>query len=72
MLLFCPVRYKLIYVERNRSVFINSDRFFLFILTTGPPELIICKFWKVIIYITEDKVSTCDFLTCLLNYGLKS
>ena len=40
----CPVRYKLTHMEKDRSVLVYSDSFFLSILTTRPPKLKLCIF----------------------------
>ena len=62
-LLFCPIKLKLIYMEKDKSVLVNND-IFLSIPSAQPQELITCKFWRFINCIGVYWVCVCDFLTC--------
>ena len=41
--LSCPVRLKLIKLERDRSVLVNKDFFFLSVPSAQPQKLVTCK-----------------------------
>ena len=62
-LLFCPIKLKLIYMARDRSILVNND-IFLSIPSAQPQELITCKFWRFINCIGVYGVSVYDLLTC--------